>query len=263
MIDEESEKKQMEPTNGHRSVRLCGVRVDDLTLSEAVEDALRERGAPCWVVTPNAVILDACSRDARLGVMLGHALLSLPDGAGVIRAARRIGAPLRERIAGIDFGEALLARAAEEGLRVFLLGGGAGVAERAAERLCARYPALRICGCCWGFFEKEGETDRSVIEHVRATRPDILLVCMGFPLQETWIESHLHLLDGVRVVAGLGGSLDVWAGDLRRAPRLVSRVGLEWAWRMAREPRRLRQLPAILRCAIGWRGDLAGDRIKK
>jgi N-acetylglucosaminyldiphosphoundecaprenol N-acetyl-beta-D-mannosaminyltransferase len=74
-------------------------------------------------------------------------------------------------------------------------------------------------------------------------------------MQERWIEAHLHLFSSLRVIAGLGGALDVWAGDLRRAPRLVSRLGMEWAWRMAREPRRLRQLPAVFRCAIGWRGE--------
>jgi N-acetylglucosaminyldiphosphoundecaprenol N-acetyl-beta-D-mannosaminyltransferase len=196
-------------------------------------------------------MLDACRRDVRLGVMLGRASLSLPDGAGVLHAARRMGTPLRERVAGIDFGEALLCRAEEQGLRVFLLGGREGVAERAAERLCARHPSLRVCGCCWGYFARDGESDRALIGQIRATRPDVLLVCMGFPLQERWIEAHLHLLDGVRVVAGLGGSLDVWSGDLRRAPRFVSRVGLEWAWRMAREPRRLRDLPAVWRMLFG------------
>lgn len=259
MLEDENEKKTVILSNEPRSVTLCGVRVDDRTLAEAVEEALRERETPCWVVTPNAVILDACRRDARLVTMLGRASLSLPDGAGVLRAARRVGAPLRERVAGIDFGEALIARAAREGLRVFLLGGGAGVAERAAERLRARYPSLCICGCCWGYFEKEGEADRCVIGQVRATRPDILLVCMGFPLQERWIETHLHLLDGVRVVAGLGGSLDVWSGNTRRAPQIVARMGLEWAWRMAHEPKRLRDLPAVVRCALGWRMHDAGD----
>lgn len=230
-----------------RSVALFGLCVDDLSVEEAAQTALRVGEGTCWVVTPNAVILDACRRDASLCALLNRADLSVADGAGVLLVARRQGNPLRERVAGIELGERLLARAAESGLRVFLLGGRAGVAARAAERLEARYSGLCICGVCDGYFEKEGEADRCVTEHIRAARPDILFVCMGFPLQERWIEAHLHLLPDLRVVAGLGGSLDVWAGDIGRAPRFVSRVGLEWAWRMAREPKRLRQLPAILR----------------
>ncbi len=243
---EEIEKEEQGRRAG-RSVDLFGLRVDNLDADEAIKMALREGQGTCWVVTPNAVMLDACRRDALLCSLLNRADLSVADGAGVLLAARRQGTPLRARVAGIELGERLLAGAAESGLRVFLLGGRAGVAERAAGRLVQRYPRLCVCGACDGYFEKEGEADRCVTEYIRATRPDILFVCMGFPLQERWIEAHLHLLPDLRVVAGLGGSLDVWAGDIRRAPRLVSRVGLEWAWRMAREPRRLRQLPAILR----------------
>lgn len=247
------------PPSAHGRITVAGVRVDDLTLGEAAEMALREGQDTCWVVTPNAVMLDACRRDASLCALLNRADLSVADGAGVLLAARRQGTPLRERIAGIELGERLLSRAAEEGLRVFLLGGRAGVAERAAERLGLRYPSLRVCGVCDGYFDKEGEEDRCVSEHIRAARPDILLVCMGFPMQERWIEAHVHLFPSLRVIAGLGGSLDVWAGDLRRAPRFMSRMGLEWAWRMAREPRRLRQLPAVLRCAIGWKRGASRD----
>lgn len=228
-------------------IKLCNVKIDDVTPEEAVNFALLDRGEPCWTVTPNATMLDACRRDGEKAALLNRATLSLPDGAGVLLAARRRGTPLKGRVAGIEFGEALLSRAAHEGLRVFLLGGAEGVAERAAVRLGLRYPGLCVCGYYWGYFQKGGEEDRRVTELIRAARPDILFVCMGFPIQETWIGAHLSLLGEVRVVAGLGGSLDVWAGELRRAPRIVSRVGLEWAWRMAREPRRLKHLPALAR----------------
>ena len=93
-----------------------------------------------------------------------------------------------------------------------------------------------------------------VIGLIRAACPDILFVCFGFPIQEKWIKAHLPLLGGVHVVAGLGGSLDVWAGKSRRAPALVSRMGMEWAWRMVLEPKRLKNLPAIVRIVLGSRG---------
>lgn len=230
-----------------KQIEICNVKIDDTTLPEAVDTALEGRDAPFWVVTPNAVMLERCKKSPALARLLCEADLSLPDGKGVLLAARRQGTPLACRVAGIEFGEALLARASEEGLRVFLLGGKEGIAERAAKCLCKMHPSLCICGTSWGYFAKSGEDDRRVISYIRACRPDVLLVCMGFPIQEEWIDTHLHLLDGVRVVAGLGGSLDVWSGDLRRAPKAVSHMGLEWAWRMAREPKRLKQLPSIVR----------------
>lgn len=229
---------------------MCHVKIHNTTLPEAVDYALSGERSPCWVVTPNAVMLDACERTPETARLLSGADLSIPDGAGVLIAAKRQGTPLSCRVAGIEFGEALLARAAEAGLRVFLLGGGEGVAEAAEERLRARYPRLCVCGTCWGYFEKSGEEDRRVTAYVRACRPDILFVCLGFPMQERWIEEHLRLLDGVRVVAGLGGSLDVWSGRLQRAPKPVSRMGLEWAWRMLKEPKRLKNLPAIVRFVL-------------
>ena len=231
-------------------VHLWGVRIDNLTMEDAVEGALTG-GRGGFVVTPNAVMLDACRKNPAHAALLNRATLSLADGAGVMLCAKRSGQPLRERIAGIAFGEALMKRAAEEGLRVFLLGGGEGIAEAAAERLSQKYAGLRIAGCCWGYFEKQGEEDRRVTEIIRASRPDILFVCFGFPLQEEWIDAHRHLLPDLRVIAGLGGALDVWSGRLRRAPRIISHCGMEWAWRMLREPKRLKNLPAILRC-LSW-----------
>ena len=232
-------------------MKLCGVRIDDLTMGEAVERALSSEG-PCFVVTPNAVMLDACRRNADYTALLNRSNLSLADGAGVMLCAKRAGTPLCERIAGISFGEALLERAASEGLRVFLLGGGENVAYDAAERLAKKYEGLQICGSFWGYFEKSGEEDLRVTQLIRAARPDVLFVCFGFPLQEEWIASHLHLLEDVRVMAGLGGALDVWSGRIKRAPTFVSGCGMEWAWRMVREPKRLRNLLAILRCVF-WR----------
>lgn len=231
-------------------IELYGIKIDDLSLNEAVERALAPAALPCWVVTPNAVMLDACRRDASLGRLLSCATLSLADGVGVLWAARRVGRPLRERVAGIDFGEALLREAERRELRVFLLGGRDDASERARERICARYPSLRVCGVHDGYFQKTGEEDARVTAMIQRAKPDILFVCFGFPLQERWIKAHLGDLNKVRVIAGLGGSIDVWAGKVKRAPKWLSRMGLEWAWRMAREPRRLEHLPALFRCAL-------------
>ncbi len=228
-------------------MKIYGVRIDGVTLEEAVE---RARGQErCTVFTPNAVMLDACRRDASYAELLCRADLSLADGQGTLMAARRRGEALPCRVSGIDFAEALMGRA--EGERVFLLGGTAGVAEEAARRLAERYPRLTVCGWHHGYFEKTGEQNESVLEKIRACKPDWLFVCFGFPAQEQWIVENVERVPSVRVAAGLGGSLDVWAGRLRRAPRIVRSLRLEWAWRMVREPRRLRHLPALIRISFG------------
>ncbi len=234
-------------------ISIGNIKIHNVTLDEAIAEALSCAEAPAWVVTPNAVMLDACAKSGELADLLNRATLSLADGVGVMLAARRQGTPLKERIAGISFGERLLEEAARRGFRVFLLGGGEGVAEGAAENLRKRYPKLTVCGTAWGYFEKGGEEEGRIVSRICASRPDILFVCLGFPLQEMWIAEHLSLLGGIRVVAGLGGALDVWSGRLRRAPQLLSHMGLEWAWRMALQPKRLKHLPAVVRCAF-WRG---------
>lgn len=232
-------------------IRIGNVKIDNMTAQEAVDFALNKENSPCFVVTPNAVMLSSCAKSPTQTALLNSATLSLADGMGVKWAARRQGTPLVERIAGIDFGEALLQKAAKDGLRVFLLGGEDGVAARAAERLKIRYPKLCVCGSFWGYFGSGREEDERLTSVLRATRPDILFVCMGFPRQEEWIATHMERLSDVRVIAGLGGSLDVWAGRVRRAPHLISKIGLEWAWRIAHEPRkRLSQLPTLVRFGL-------------
>ena len=227
-------------------IKLYGVKIDNVTKGEAVYRALRATGEPCVVFTPNAVMLERARKDTELSALLNRASLSLPDGAGVLWAAKKMGTPLQERVTGIDFGSEILERAERSGLRVFLLGGAENVAERASENLRKKHPRLCICGTTWGYFHKTGEENARVISYIRACRPDILFVCMGFPVQERWIIDNLHHLTDIRVIACLGGSLDVWAGDLRRAPEWMSRTGMEWLWRMLRQPKRFAKLPKIV-----------------
>ncbi len=231
-------------------VRICGVKIDNVTMEEAVARAWTSIGEPCVVFTPNALMLEACRHNTIYQNLLNRSSLAIPDGYGVLRAAKKAGQPMKERVAGIAFGEALLARAATEGARVFLLGGQTGVADRASNRLKKRYPNLCICGTAGGYFDRAGEDNQTILSTIRTAKTDILFVCFGFPLQETWICENLAYLSDVRILAGLGGSLDVWAGDVHRAPKIVSQMGLEWAWRMLTEPRRLKGLGAILRFAL-------------
>lgn len=193
-------------------IRVCGLDFDDIGTEHAVRAALTG-GNACFVVTPNALMLEDCARSPEHLRLLSGASLILPDGGGVVRAAARLGNALcARRVAGIDFGEALLSACAARGERVFLLGGADGVAACAAENLRRRFPALTIAGTYWGYFDRDGEENRNLISVIRACRPTVLPVCLGYPAQEEWIARNLPLLPSVRVAAGLGGSLDVWAG---------------------------------------------------
>ena len=228
-------------------IRVCGLDFDDIGIEKAVQEALTG-GGQCFAVTPNALMLEDCTRVPAHLQLLARASLVLPDGSGVLRAAAHAGTPFRHgRAAGIDFGEALVRAAAMRGERVFLLGGGDGVARRAADALQARYPGLAVAGTFWGYFDRTGEENRNLLGVIRACRPAVLLVCLGYPAQEEWIAANLSSLPSIRVAVGLGGSFDVWAGDVPRAPLLWQRAGLEWAWRMLREPARMANLPALAR----------------
>ncbi len=231
------------------SVFLCGVRIDAVTQADAVAFALGEREEMCTVFTPNAVMLEEASRAPSLRQLLCDATLSLPDGAGVLMAAKRKGERLPSRVAGIDFGEALLASCMQARPHLYLLGGREGIAEKAGEALTLRYPGVKLVGTHHGYFTDGGEEEKAILKEIRTAAPQILYVCLGFPRQEEWILRNRSALPSVRIAAALGGSLDVWSGTVRRAPAFLSRMRLEWAWRMAGDPHKLLRLPALLRFA--------------
>lgn len=221
---------------------------------EEILGYLEERlldGKTTRVFTPNPIMVQTAKRNARLGTALKHADVNLADGVGILLGARLSGVPLPRRIAGIDFAEELVALAARRGLRLFLLGGKPGVADDAAKALWRRYPDLDICGACHGYFDEEDGA--TLAAFIAQKRPDILFVCLGSPRQELFIDEHLEKT-GAKLGIGLGGSLDVWAGNVRRAPQILRRMGLEWLWRMASEPRRLAGIPHMVAflCSTFW-----------
>ena len=205
--------------------------------------------------TPNSVILYRASKVPYLGSLLQSASLLIPDGAGLSLACRLCGYPRCQRFAGIDAAYELMRYAEEQGLSVYLLGGKEGVAQQAAANLKHSLPRLNICGTHHGYFDRSADSaeNTAVLSHIRAAAPQILFVCLGFPFQEQWIEQNAHNLPSVKVLMGLGGSLDVWAGRVRRAPDFMQRAGLEWLWRCAFQPRRIRDvmcLPLFLVSAV-------------
>lgn len=227
-------------------IDVLGVSFDDLTMDEAVEIALgfmQERRA-CYACTPNPEIVMAAKGDAALRAALSGAELVLADGVGITKAAAMLGTPLKSRVPGIDFASNVISRLAERGGSVYLLGAKPLVAEAAAEKLTQTYPGIVIAGTNDGYFTD----DAPVIEKINATSPDFLMVCLGSPKQELWMSANAGRLS-CGLMAGLGGSLDVLAGNVQRAPETWRRLGLEWLYRVIKEPKRLgrvMKLPAFV-----------------
>lgn len=205
---------------------------------DAVED-LVARGEPSYFITANLRYAMLSEHDARLRAVNREAAFLVADGWPLVFASRRGRTPLPERVTGADLVPAMCARAAERGYRVFLLGGADGVGDEAARRLRERHPTLDIVGIeAPPFRPLSAEEEADLIGRVRAARPDILFVAFGQPRGELWLQEHVRAL-GVPCCVQIGASLDFLAARVRRAPRAVQRLGLEWAWRIAQEPARL------------------------
>ena len=199
------------------------------------------------VMTPNAEMLARASKEKELARILSGGDILFPDGVGVFFGMKRIGAPIFEKSCGIELCTRLFSglSAQKKRARVFLLGGSPGVAEKAAKNLSANYGGVYICGTHHGFFDSGGKANDAIVEQINESRAEILLVCMGFPRQEKWMLDNRHRLTSVRLMMGLGGSLDVWSGNIPRAPKVVRDIGFEWAYRVIAEPSRISRLPYL------------------
>ena len=233
---------------------IMGVTFDDLTLDQAVRrgEELSKGPGFTYVVTPNPEIVNLAREARDYREILNGAGLVLPDGIGVIHAARILKRPLKERVPGIEFAAGLMERMAGNGGRLFLLGAKPGVAEQAAENLKKTYPGLIICGTNDGYFQDSGP----VVEKIRRSAADVVFVCLGAPKQERWMAEN-GPATGAHLMAGLGGVLDVFAGNVRRAPELWQRLGLEWCYRLVHQPSRagrMAKLPLFLVDALRERG---------
>ena len=234
------------------------VAFDNVTMDEAVAQAVENLQSKrrCMVVTPNAEIAQSCVTDDRLREIVRKAGLVLPDGIGVIYASRILKKPLKQRVPGVEFGENLVSALRDTGKTIFFLGGKPGVAEEAAHRLQVKYPGLKVAGTKDGYFQREEEA----VEAVQQAKPDVLFVCLGSPKQEYFMADHFDQL-GATLMVGLGGSLDVYAGKVERAPALFRKLGLEWFYRLCKQPSRIARmarLPLFLVSAAGER--LRGGR---
>lgn len=223
------------------TVSILGLPIQNVTMAEAIEDVypfLSERKNRI-VVTPNAEILQAYANDPKVHETLLQADYVIPDGIGVVLASRRLGTPLKEKVAGVELAAHLIARCEQDGKRVYFLGAKPGVAELAKENFLKKHPELQVVGLRNGYFQPEDEPE--IIEEINSLDVDMLFVCLGAPRQEIWMVEHRPLLK-VGVMLGLGGSLDVFAGTVKRAPRWMIRLGLEWLYRICKEPWRLKRV---------------------
>jgi N-acetylglucosaminyldiphosphoundecaprenol N-acetyl-beta-D-mannosaminyltransferase len=250
------------------SVDILGVRVDDVTYAEAADrvETLIQRGGAHQVATVNSEFIMAARSDEEFMQVLQRTALNVPDGAGVLWAARRQGAPLRERVAGVDLVIKLCEMASRHGWRVFLLGARPGVAERAAANLALRFPALRVAGTYAGSPARDEEN--VIVERICAAHPQLVFVAFGAPAQDQWLARNLSMLattpdptpnpspagEGCLglVGIGVGGAFDFIAGMQKRAPEWMQHANLEWLYRLWREPWRWRRQTALLRfaCAV-------------
>ena len=233
---------------------VLGVEFDPVDLPGAVQTivALAAAPAPHLVVTANVELVMLARRSPELQGVLRRAALVVPDGVGVVWGSRQLGRGLPGRVPGIDLADRLCAQAARFGWRIVLLGSFPGVAEAAAARLRRVYPGVLIALTLNGYFSPAEEPE--VVRAIRDAAPTLLLAGLGSPRQERWLDRHLTAL-AVPVSMGIGGTLDVWAGRVSRAPRIIQTLGLEWCYRLIRQPGRLRRQVVIpqFMAAVWWR----------
>jgi N-acetylglucosaminyldiphosphoundecaprenol N-acetyl-beta-D-mannosaminyltransferase len=234
------------PATSIPTVDILGVAIHRVDVAATLDQIAQWIAAPATtchqICTVNPEFIIDARRDETFAAALQRADLRVPDGVGVLWAARLLGAPLSQRVTGSDGIYQVCERAAREGWRVYFLGAGPGVAARAATNLAARYPGLHVAGCYGG--SPAAAEWPAIHARLAAAQPDILFVAYGHPRQELWIDTHRHELPA-RVALGIGGAFDFVAGVAQRAPRWMQRLGLEWLHRLILQPWRWRRMAKL------------------
>ena len=226
-------------------VKILDVPVHPLTMGEAVS-ALEESitsGEQAFVVTANAEIIMMCQEDAGYKKIVSQdAQLVLPDGAGAVWAGRHLGYKVPERVAGFDLYCQLLDKAAQKGYKAFFFGGSPGIAEAAKAKSEELYPGVQVVGCRNGYFKEE--ESQAIIEEINASGADMLFAALGAPKQEKWLVRYREQLKP-KILMGIGGSFDVFAGKMERAPKWMQDASLEWLFRLYKQPSRFMRMMAL------------------
>lgn len=224
-------------------VNILGTKVHSVSMCQAVEfiGRLMDEHQPHLIATANAEMLMMASYDQELQNILNTASLVVPDGAGTVWASNKLGVPMHERVAGFDLVQELLKVAPISKRRVYFFGAAPGIAEKARQTAQEKYPGIDIVGVRDGYFTTDDIPQ--IIADIKATKPDLLLVALGVPKQEKWLAAHLHELGCVAI--GVGGTFDVMAGVVKRAPLWMQQAKLEWAYRGLLQPSRWKRLLAL------------------
>lgn len=241
------------------TLSILGVPIHDVTLAEAcdVAERLILQGGAHQFATVNPEFIMAARRDAEFMRALHRTALNVPDGVGVVWAAQRKGYGLRERVAGVELMDKLCAMASTHGWRAFFLGAAPGVAERTAAILALKYPGLMIAGAFAGSPKPEDEAE--IVERIRTSRPHVLFVAYGAPQQDLWLARNIPALtprfaprpEGEGLLGiGVGGSFDFITGVQTRAPAWARSAGLEWLYRLVRQPARWKRQTALVRFVV-------------
>ena len=245
-----------------KQLTILGCRLDAIDADAATEAILRfaREGTGAQIVTLGTEMVVHAQRDSRYRDVINSCALSLCDTVGLLAVARSRGADLQERVTGVELIDHLCTRAATQGVGIFLFGGAPGIAERAAEELRKRYPGLRIAGTRNGYFNEDESAQ--IAQEIRASGAQLLLVGMGFPKQEYWLAQHLRET-GCGAGIGVGGSFDVLSGNVQRAPERWRRLGLEWLYRLVKDPQRWRRQLALPHFVLLVAGENVRSRFGK
>lgn len=242
--------------NESKRIKILDIPVDLVSAQEALTifQELMETPECSLIVTPNSEIIVNATKDPELKGLIENAALIIPDGIGIVYASKILGVPLQERVTGIDFLEKIIGHLEKTGQSIFFLGSKpameeaegqearAAVAELAAAKILEKYPKLKIAGTHHGYFKQPDEAE--IVEKINASGADFLCVALGSPKQEKFVDGHRDQLK-VKAAIGVGGSLDVWAGTLKRAPEFYQNHGLEWLYRFIQEPSRYKRMGAL------------------
>ena len=227
---------------------IMGVRIDNLSMDEVLKIAEEkiEKDEQYIIYTPNTEFIMMCQKDKEFLNLMNESDINIPDGIGLIYAGKIKKHPLKEKVGGYDLSVNLLKMANDKGLKLYVVGGKPGVAEAAMENVREKYPGIKIVGAQHGYFKgthlgKKGhEEELAVIEDINKHQPHILFVGFGAKKQELWIENNKDLINA-NVIIGNGGTLDGLAGIVKRAPDIFIKLGLEWLYRLMKEPKRIKR----------------------
>lgn len=229
-------------------VKIRSVEFDNVTLNEAQEmiRVMLHNSKADMVVTPNSEIVQLCNEDEKIKNIISKASLTVPDGIGVILASKILSRPLKQKVAGVELGKKVCEVLSETGDGLYILGGKPESVSGAAKNLKKEFQKLKIAGFHDGYFKN----DDDIISDIKEKNPAVIFVCLGAPKQEIWMSEHLKDFDNI-IMLGLGGSVDVYAGIAKRAPKIFIKLGLEWFYRLLCEPWRIGRMMKLPKFLFG------------